>query len=340
MNDPNARYRRQQSVTPAGHSIDDRWANTRVLIVGVGGTGAPLASQLVRSGVGSITLLDPDTVDETNLARQTLFFSSDAEAGRTKVSAALEELARIGGRTDLRGEAIALTPRNAESWVDRVDLVIDATDHLPARLWIDAACRTVRRGWIHLAAIEDRYRVIGFLHPDGPCFRCYCPELPPAETLGTCESRGVLPIATQLAASHGAAMVWRAVANPVGADDPAPFLDGRVGDLAPRAAALPRDPECPGCSIPPDAPTSSEEPIRLLCGSPRAEGWRDGSPETLVEQLGPEWQVEEKKSGFGFIRASREESTATLFEDGRVQFGPVGDLAGAERLWRELFPPQ
>ena len=338
--DREIRYRRQQRVSPNGPEVDARWSTLRVLIVGLGGTGAPLAAQLVRSGVGALTLLDPDTVDESNLARQSLYTSGDAQASRSKVSAALVELSKIGGRTALDGRAIALTPSNADTWVEGVDLVIDATDHLPARLWIDQSCRALRRPWIHLAAIEDRYRVIGFLHPQGPCFRCYCPEIPPPEVLGTCETRGVLPMTTQLAAAHGAAFAWRAVQDPLTAEDACPALDGRVGEIAPRSFRLPRDPDCPGCGTPSMSSRDSTDSLRLLCGSSRAEGWRDGSQRSLEAQLGTEWRVDDVNRGKSWLRVSRESMSATLFEDGRVHFGPVENLDEAKRLWQELFPPR
>ena len=120
------RYRRQAAVGAGGARVDALLAALRVLVVGAGGTGAPLLQLLARAGVGELRVIDPDTVSPTDLARQVLYHDVDAREGRPKVEAALEELRRIGGRTRVSGDALALHPRNAEALVEPFDLVFDA----------------------------------------------------------------------------------------------------------------------------------------------------------------------------------------------------------------------
>lgn len=338
-----SRYERQRRVGSNGAGADDRLAALRVLLVGAGGIGAPLAIGLVRAGVGHLRIVDPDVVAETDLPRQPLYFPEDARAGRPKVEAALTELARIGGRTRLEGSAVALTPRDSRSLIGEVDLVVDATDHLPAREWIDDACGELGVPWIHTAAIGDSYRVIPFLSPGPPCFRCYLPEPPPLDILGTCESAGVLPVATALAAAHAIAVLWAWLAGRDGDDESVPgtrrVLVGRVG-TAPRELRLRRDPACPVCA--------GERPVfasglRLLCGKRRAEGWvRLGAAElrsrfadgSVAAERG--WRIREVVGG---LRVERGDEVILLGTDGRLLYGPAEDLASARARLIEVLGP-
>ncbi len=331
------RYERQRRVGPDGARVDAKLAASTVLLVGVGGTGTPLATALVRAGVGSLIILDPDCVAETDLARQTLYHSLDAERGAPKSDRAVAELERIGGRTRLEGHAVALTPRNSADWISRADLVFDATDHLSARVWIDEACRAEGIPWIHLGAIEDRFVVIPFVAAGGPCFRCYAPETPPTSSLGTCETRGVFPATTHLAAAHGFAAFWAwllEVPVPSGSRE---VLRGRVGEAGVRISTLNRDPECPTCSIGSRGQSASDS-LRVICGRNRLEGWATIDRKTLLARLrGAEpWEIEEESE---VVRARRADERLTYFSDGRVIYGPVRDLAEAERRVRALISP-
>jgi len=346
------RYDRQRRVGPGGRDADDRLARLRVLLVGAGGIGAPLAVGLVRAGVGALRLVDPDVVGETDLPRQVLYFPEDAATGRAKIEAALRELRRIGGRSRLDGRAIALTPRNARDLVDGIDLVVDATDHLPAREWIEDACRELAVPWVHTAALGDEYRVIPFLTPVPPCFRCYLPESPPVAALGTCESEGVLPVATALAAQHALAAIWGWLR---GEPEPAPgtrrVLRGRVGATGPREIILRADPRCPTCAR--GAGSGPPRPaLRLLCGKRRAEAWvrlgRDDVERRLIASSRARegarglagaahgWRVFDDAAG---MRAERGDEVLTLAPDGRLIYGPAEDLPSARERLLELLGP-
>ena len=333
------RYDRQRKVGTSGARLDERLARTTALLIGVGGTGSPLAASLVRAGIGSLILLDPDTVNETDLARQTLYFSDDAARGATKVTRAVEELGRIGGRTRVEGHPLALTPMNAASWIANVDLVLDATDHLPARGWIDDACRAEGVPWIHLAAIEDRWFVIPFLHPSGPCFRCYSPLDTPVSQLGTCETRGVLPAATQLAAAHGAAAFWSWLGGDEGEADHRTIVRGRIGEPGARVSTLPFDPNCPVCGAARRG-SDAETGFRVICGKSRLEGWSKIDRGALLDRLetAVDWQLDPDR-GSDVVRARSAKERLTVFPDGRVIYGPIDDLERAEARVRALITP-
>lgn len=349
-----SRYDRQRRVLPSGGVADDRLAALRVLLVGVGGIGAPLAIGLVRAGVGQLTLVDPDVVSDSDLPRQPLYFPEDVRAARPKAEAAARELARIGGRSRIVARSIALTPANAADLVREADLVVDATDHLAAREWIDAACRTAGTPWVHTAALGDEFRVLPFFSPGPPCFRCYVPEAPPAAVLGTCESAGVLPAATALAAAHSLAVIWDWLGGgtPAGSGSTT-VLRGRVGSAAPRTSVLLPDPECPVCGG--SARSSPDGGLRLLCGRRRAEGWPRIGAEELRRRLSPEggahapgatapgganarggWRIFEDASG---LRAELGGEVITLMPDGRLLYGPTEDVEQARSRLLEVLGP-
>lgn len=336
--EPGERYDRQRRVRGSGAPADDRLAELRVLLVGVGGTGTPIAEGLTRAGVGTLVLLDPDSVAPSNLARQTLFTASDAALGLPKVDAALAALVPIGGRTELSGRAVALTSRNADEWIGTVDLVIDATDHLPVRSVIDRSCRALDRPWIHTAAIEDRFTVVPFLSPGPPCFRCYVPDFPPAAAVGTCESRGVLPPAPQLAAAHALSALWGWISRPK--DTPRgtrTVVRGRVGVPGTTTVVLRPDPECPECGSGRRGAADTATVVRPLCGQDRVEAWTDLGAEEAERRLvtvGGGWSQETRA---GILRARNGAERLTLFPDGRVLHGPGRDPEAARHRLEELL---
>lgn len=146
------RYSRQTMLDAIGPAGQERIACASVLIVGLGGLGAPVATYLTGAGAGRIGLADADTVSESNLQRQTLY--TEAQIGRPKTEAARERLAAMSSHTvfDLYPEG--LTPGNADALVSRYDLVVDCCDNFPTRFLIDDCCARAGVPWIHGAIGE------------------------------------------------------------------------------------------------------------------------------------------------------------------------------------------
>ena len=183
--------------------------------------------------------------------------------------------------------------------------------------------------------------MIPFLSPTGPCFRCYLPENPSPAILGTCETRGVHPLAPSLAAHHGASLFW----GWLGSDEERPIASdaaetmivrGEVGRAETRTSRLPRDPACPGCRRGATSadPTTS---LRPICGKSRWEGWSERPLEEWRDRLrhSAEWEIIEES---GLVRARRAEERLTVFPDGRFVWGGTdADEATARSRVRELL---
>ena len=317
------RYDRQQK-TRGGADLDARWSQLRILLIGCGGVGTPLAQSLVRGGIGALTILDGDRVRETDLHRQTLFHEEDARQSVAKATAALKTLEQIGGRTKIEAIPDMLTPSNASGLFSSHDIVLDATDHIPARLLIDRTALTTGVGWIHSGAIADRWVAASFLPPGSPCYHCWVPSSPEPGFIGTCESEGVLPVAC-LAAATG---VLRLLTSWLRNCDASDHLDrtrkiirGSV-DEGETIVRLQADPQCPHCSEDPSsAPRSlaaNSVLLRKLCGAGSIETWLDldlDEVENRLRQFDTTLKIER---GSVSLRAEDEHGALICYHNGRA----------------------
>lgn len=132
------RYSNQQKITGFRPEHQDKLEQAKVLVVGAGGLGCPLLTNLVQMGIGHITILDDDVVSESNLNRQWLYTTGDI--GKLKVELAKERLLRLNPTINVNGKEDRLTSKNAEAYVQGFDIVVDCTDNLAARYALDEAC--------------------------------------------------------------------------------------------------------------------------------------------------------------------------------------------------------
>ncbi len=234
------RYARQLVLREIGGPGQQRLKAARVLIVGAGGLGAPAALYLAAAGVGELTIVDPDTVDRSNLQRQVLYDSDDA--GRLKVEAAGARLVALNPNVEVVRIAEALTGANARALIAGHDLVLDGTDDFATRFAVNAAC-VAERVTLVSGAIGRWTGQVG-VFAGRPCYRCLVPDIPPdAET---CAAVGVVGA---LAGVVGSMMALEAVKLIAGAGEP---LTGRLliyDALAAeaRTVRIGADPECPVC---------------------------------------------------------------------------------------------
>jgi molybdopterin/thiamine biosynthesis adenylyltransferase len=131
------RYARQVRFAPIGAEGQRRIREARLLLVGCGALGSALAEIVVRAGVGALTVVDRDLVDESNLQRQSLFDEDDARQGRAKAAAAEARLRRINSDVRIDGVVRDVTARNVDELVRSADLVLDGTDNLEARFFLN-----------------------------------------------------------------------------------------------------------------------------------------------------------------------------------------------------------
>lgn len=234
------RYARHLVLREIGGPGQQRLKAARVLILGAGGLGAPAALYLAAAGVGQLTIVDPDTVDLSNLQRQVLYDSDDA--GRAKVEAAGARLVALNPNVEVARIAERLTDANAGGLIAGHDLVLDGTDDFATRFAVNAAC--VGAGITLVSGAIGRWTGQVGVFAGRPCYRCLVPEIPPdAET---CSAVGVVGA---LAGVIGSMMALEAVKLIAAAGEP---LAGRLliyDALAAetRTVRIGADPACPVC---------------------------------------------------------------------------------------------
>jgi sulfur-carrier protein adenylyltransferase/sulfurtransferase len=192
VNPFDARYARQLVLKGFGLEAQERLSRGRVLMVGVGGLGSPAAMYLAAAGVGTLTLVDQDAVDVSNLHRQLLYGTPDV--GRAKIEVARERLQAINPDVTVVTHDGKLTAVNAASLVAGHDVVIDATDNFPARYAINDACVRARVPFVYGSVARFEGQVSVFAAADGPCYRCLFPEPPIPGSVPTCAEEGVLGV--------------------------------------------------------------------------------------------------------------------------------------------------
>lgn len=167
-------------------------SQSRVLVVGIGGIGSPLALVLARAGVGTLGLVDDDRVERTNLHRQMLFRESDV--GRDKLDAAAEGLERLAPahRPRLELHRTRFVPENAIALARDYDLVVEGADNFATKFLVADAARAAERPVVHAAAVRTMGTVLAVGPLGAPCYRCLFEEIPFGDDAPNCADSGVL----------------------------------------------------------------------------------------------------------------------------------------------------
>lgn len=186
------RYDRHVRLDGIGVSGQDHIRAARVIVVGAGGLGSPVIQYLATAGVGTLTIVDGDLVEASNLQRQVVFAPSDL--GRRKADAAAERVLELNSDTNAVGVAAWLDSANACDLMRHHDLAIDASDNYETRLAINDAAVALEMPLVHGAAIRWEGLVAAFDARVGPCYRCLFPDLPDGEE--ACSVEGVLGAVT------------------------------------------------------------------------------------------------------------------------------------------------
>uniref|UniRef100_UPI003B3B00F9 HesA/MoeB/ThiF family protein n=1 Tax=Siphonobacter sp. TaxID=1869184 RepID=UPI003B3B00F9 len=183
------RYSRHIRLPEVGLVGQERLKNARVAVVGAGGLGCPILQYLTAAGVGTLGIIDGDTVELSNLQRQILF--STAHIGRNKAAVAAEVLYQQNPHLDYDVHACFLTPENAETILASYDFVVDGSDNFATRYLVNDACVLLDKPLIFGSIYKFEGQVSVFNYQGGPTYRCLYPE--PSE-LEACSIVGVLGV--------------------------------------------------------------------------------------------------------------------------------------------------
>lgn len=184
------RYSRHIILTEVGGKGQKKIGQAKVLVVGAGGLGSPIALYLAAAGVGAIGLIDADVVDLSNLQRQVIHHTSDI--GRPKVVSAQEKMVAINPDVKVVAYQENIDADNALKIFGDFEYVIDGTDNFPAKFLINDAAYFAKKPLVHGGILRFEGQLFTILPGTSACYRCVFPEPPPAGLIPTCQEAGVL----------------------------------------------------------------------------------------------------------------------------------------------------
>jgi adenylyltransferase/sulfurtransferase len=248
-NDEVRRYSRHLIMPEVGVEGQRRLKAARVLCIGAGGLGSPASLYLAAAGVGTLGLVDFDTVDFSNLQRQVLYDTADV--GRPKLAAAKARLSGLNPEVNVVVHETALKSANALDILSGYDVIVDGADNFPTRYLVNDACVLLGKPNAYGSIFRFDGQASVFAVRGGPCYRCLYPEPPPPGLVPSCAEGGVLGV---LPGVVGTIQATEAIKLIIGAGEP---LVGRLLlfdalRMSFRTLKLQRDPACPICG---DAPT-------------------------------------------------------------------------------------
>jgi sulfur-carrier protein adenylyltransferase/sulfurtransferase len=246
------RYSRHLIIPDVGMAGQKRLKNAKVLCVGAGGLGSPALMYLAAAGVGTLGIVEYDTVDESNLQRQIIHGQSDI--GRKKADSAAEAIREINPLVRVIIHDTALDRDNALDIFAGYDLIVDGTDNFATRYLVNDACVLLAKPYVWGSIYRFDGQASVFWAEHGPCYRCLYPEPPPPGMVPSCAEGGVLGV---LCASIGSIQVNEAIKLLTGIGEP---LVGRLMvydalDMSYRRINVRKDPECAVCG---ENPTVTE----------------------------------------------------------------------------------
>lgn len=321
------RYSRHLILPEVGMDGQLKLKEAKVLLVGTGGLGSPMALYLAAAGVGTLGLVDFDVVDESNLQRQVIHGTGDV--GRKKIDSAEATLKDINPNVVVVRHEVALNSENALEILRDYDVVADGTDNFPTRYLVNDACVLLKKPNVYGSIFRFEGQASVFAMEDGPCYRCLYPEPPPPGLVPSCAEGGVLGILPGVVGLIQATEVVKLI---LGKGE---TLKGRLVlydalNMKFRELKLRKNPECPVCG---DHPTvTALIDYQEFCGIP-AQAPEPVANNTDIEPREVKAKLD-RGDQFVFIDV-REPHEVQIATTGYAKLIPLGDVG--KRL-NELNP--
>jgi adenylyltransferase/sulfurtransferase len=279
-----SRYSRHLILPEVGMEGQRRLKAARVLCVGTGGLGSPLALYLTAAGIGTLGLVDFDVVDASNLQRQIIHSTKDI--GHKKIDSAAEKLTALNPAINIVKHETMLTSANALEILKDYDIVADGTDNFPTRYLVNDACVLLGKPNVYGSIFRFEGQASVFATEAGPCYRCLYPEPPPPGLVPSCAEGGVLGILPGLVGVIQATEVIKLI---LGKGE---SLVGRLLlvdalNMRFRELKLRKNPECPICGVTPTvtALIDYEHFCGIIPETPQEKNLKNGIPQITVKEL-------------------------------------------------------
>ena len=279
-----SRYSRHLILPEVGMEGQRKLKAAKVLCIGTGGLGSPMAFYLAAAGIGTLGLVDFDVVDASNLQRQIIHSTKDI--GRKKLDSAEEKLVALNPALKVVKHDTMLSSANALEILKDYDIVADGTDNFPTRYLVNDACVLLGKPNVYGSIFRFEGQASVFATEEGPCYRCLYPEPPPPGLVPSCAEGGVLGILPGLVGVIQATEVIKLI---LGNGQP---LIGRLLlvdalNMRFRELKLRKNPECPVCGTNPTVTELID--YQQFCGivpeTPQESSVKNGIPQITVKEL-------------------------------------------------------
>jgi len=246
------RYSRHLIIPDVAMAGQQRLMNAKVLCVGAGGLGSPALMYLAAAGVGTIGIVEFDTVDESNLQRQIIHGQSDI--GKSKAKSAKEKISEINPYVQVITHEVRLDNSNVKEIFSQYDIIVDGTDNFATRYLVNDACVLLKKPYVWGSIYRFDGQASVFWADYGPCYRCLYPEPPPPGMVPSCAEGGVLGV---LCATIGSIQTTEAIKVITGVGEPmiGSLMIYDALEMSFRKIKVRKDPNCPLCG---DNPTQSD----------------------------------------------------------------------------------
>jgi molybdopterin/thiamine biosynthesis adenylyltransferase len=331
------RYHRQMLLPQIGEAGQRRLGTSRVLLIGCGALGTTIADQLVRAGVGHLTIVDRDIVELTNLQRQTLYDESDAAEEIPKAIAAAARLREVNSAIEIVPMVADVHSGNIETILrPGFDLILDGTDNVQTRFLVNDL--SIKHGvpWVYGAAVGTEGRVMAIVPGATPCLRCIFPTPPGPQELQTCDTAGVLGMAASIVGAYQVIDAIKILTGSTASETLMRFEFWKMRTHAVSTADA-RRADCVCCGERRfEFLDAVGEGAAAMCGRNAVQVRSSGVGEISLDRLA------EKLAGAGvvqrtayFVRCRLNEPVGvslTVFPDGRTLVHGVNDLGRAKSL--------
>ena len=246
------RYSRHLIIPDVAMAGQQRLMNAKVLCVGAGGLGSPALMYLAAAGVGTIGIVEFDTVDESNLQRQIIHGQSDI--GKSKAESAKAKILEINPFVKVATHEVRLDNSNVKEIFSQYDIIVDGTDNFATRYLVNDACVLLKKPYVWGSIYRFDGQASVFWAEYGPCYRCLYPEPPPPGMVPSCAEGGVLGV---LCATIGSIQTTEAIKVITGVGDPmiGSLMIYDALEMSFRKIKIRKDPNCPLCG---DNPTQTD----------------------------------------------------------------------------------
>ncbi|CUB10220.1 Sulfur carrier protein ThiS adenylyltransferase [Bacillus cereus] len=337
----NNRYSRQELFSPIGEEGQQKIREKHVLIIGAGALGSANAEMFVRAGVGTVTIVDRDYVDWSNLQRQQLYAESDVENNLPKAIAAKKRLEEIN--SEVRVEALVqdVTAEELEELVTNVDVIIDATDNFETRFIVNDIAQKYSIPWIYGACVGSYGLSYTILPSKTPCLSCLLQSIP----LGgaTCDTAGIISPAVSLVVSHQVTEALKLLV-----EDYESLRDGLVSfdvwknEYSCMNVQKLRKHNCPSCgenALYPYLNKENTSKTAVLCGRNTVQIRPPHKEEMDFEQYKGllKGRVTDLNVNPYLLSFSVEEKRLVAFKDGRVLVHGTKDISEAKTIYHRYF---